>query len=247
MTSSRTPIRATRAATALAAAAALFLVLPATARAGFEGQRNITVTGQGEAMGAPDMATLHVGVQTQAKDAAEAARRNEEVVKRIMAALEAQGIAEKDLQTADYSIWPEQRHDPQGENEMTIVGYRVNNSVRVTVRDIDAVGDVLGAATDAGANSINGISFAIEDSTALEAEARKAAMADARQQAEHLAELAGVRLGEVLQVSLAGGGGYPVPMYKSLRMETMDASAAPSVSAGELSVSVQLEVTWLIE
>lgn len=245
MTPSLTRPRFARIAPAFAAAA-LFSALPAAAQDGFEGQRNIVVTGQGEAFGAPDMATVHVGVQTQAKTAAEAAEQNQAIVARIMAALEDEGIAEKDLQTADYSIWPEQRHDPQEANETTIIGYRVNNSVRVTVRDIDAVGAVLAAATDAGANSIHGVSFGIDDSAALEAEARKAAMADARQRAEDLAGLAGVTLGEVLQISLGTGGGYPVPMYKSVRMEAMDASAAPSVSAGELSVNVQLQVTWAI-
>lgn len=232
----------------LAAALAIVFTLlaaPAVAEDGIHDRRSISVTGQGEAAGTPDMATINIGVQTQAPAALEAANQNQAIVDRVMQALGNLGIDDKDLQTADYSIWPEQQHDPREANQMKITGYRVNNSIHVTVRDIDKVGEILGAATGAGANSVNGISFGIDDPSALEAEAREAAMQDARARAEDLADLAGVELGEVLQVSLSTGGGIPIP-YRAARMEAMDASMAPDISAGQLTVNVQVQVSYAI-
>lgn len=221
------------------------LSAPSAAEDSIHDRRNIAVTGQGEASGAPDMATINIGVQTQAPTALDAANQNQAIVDRVMQALGKLGVDDKDLQTADYSIWPEQQHDPREANQVKIIGYRVNNSIHVTVRDIDKVGEILGAATGAGANSVNGISFGIDDPSALEAEAREAAMQDARARAQDLAELAGVQLGEVLQISLSTGGGIPIP-YRAARMEAMDAAMAPSISTGQLTVTVQVQVSYAI-
>ncbi|MDX1517418.1 MAG: SIMPL domain-containing protein [Woeseiaceae bacterium] len=208
-------------------------------------QRSIAVTGHGEAAGPPDQATIHAGVQTLAPTVVESSQQNQAVVERIMRALDEQGIDEQDIQTSDYGIWPEQRHDPRGTGDVTITGYRVNNTVRVTIRDIDRVGKVLAAVTDAGANSIHGIHFGVKDAAELEARARAAAMADARARAAALAELAGVDLGEVLEISMAAGGGFPVPMGGG-RMEMAQAAPVPGISAGQLNVAVQVQVTYAI-
>ena len=219
------------------------LYVPAAALGATGSERSITVNGQGEAAGTPDRATINAGVQTMAPTVAESARENQAIVERIMKALANEGVAADDIQTADYSIWPEQRHDPRGSGETMITGYRVNNSVRVTVKDVDRLGKIIAAVTDAGANAIHGIGFGVEDKTALEAQARAAAMADARNRAEALAELAGVELGEVLRISMSPGGGYPVPMMGG-RMEMAQSTSAPGISTGQLSVSVQVHVVY---
>lgn len=227
----------------LALLATLIAAGTASAQVAVSEQRSISVSGTGEATGAPDIATVNVGVQTLAPTAIEASKQNEALVSRVMAALKKSGIADRDLQTADYSIWPEQRHDPKGTGDVTITGYRVNNTVRVVVRDLDRLGGTLGAITSAGANTINGIQFGIDDTAALESRAREAAMADARAKAEALAKLAGVELGEVLTLSMSSGGGYPRPMA---RMAMADVAAAPSISTGEMSVSVNVQVSYAI-
>ncbi len=208
--------------------------------------RSISVTGQGEASGPPDRALIHAGVQTLADTVIESSQQNQAVVEKILQALASEGVVDRDIQTADYSIWPEQRHDPRGTGEVTITGYRVNNTVRVTVRDIDRLGKILAAVTDAGANSIHGINFSVADTAALEARARQAAMTDARTRAEALAELAGVTLGEVLTISTSPAGGYPIPMMGG-RMEMAQAAPVPGIAAGELSVSVQVHVSYAIQ
>lgn len=232
--------------TALLAIAVIGLSGLAVAQDGTGGDRTITVTGHGEAAGPPDRSTINAGVQTLAPTVIGSSNENQAIVERIMQSLREEGIEAKDIQTADYSIWPQQQHDPRGAGETSITGYRVNNTVRITVRDIDRVGNVLAAVTNAGANAIHGISFSVEDKVALEARAREAAMADARTRAKALAELAGVKLGKVLTISMSPDGGYPVPMLGA-RMEMAQAVAVPDISAGQLSVAVQVQVTYEIQ
>ena len=210
--------------------------------------RSISVTGQGEASGPPDRAQISAGVQTLAKTVAQASQENQSIVDAIMRALAQQGVDKKDIQTANYSIWPEQQHDPQQVNQLLITGYRVSNVVNVVVQDIDKVGDILAAVTNAGANSIHGVNFMVEDTAVLEQRARAAAMADARMRAEELARLAGVGLGEVLTISMASGGGYPMPMMEARGGYMMtDVASVPGISPGQLSVNVQVYVTFAIQ
>jgi uncharacterized protein YggE len=208
--------------------------------------RSISVTGIGEAAGTPDKAQISAGVQTQASSVPDSSRMNQAIVERIMQALDKQGIDRKDVQTASYSIWPEQRYDQGGSGEMTIAGYNVSNVVNVTIKDINRVGEVLAAVTNAGANSIQGVNFGVKDTAALEQRARATAMADARARAEALAKLAGVELGEVQTISLTSGGGFPMPMFAGGRMEMASVAVAPGISEGQYSVSVQVNVTYAI-
>jgi len=217
----------------------------ATAQEGTGASRSITVTGQGEAAGPPDRATINAGVQTLAPTVLESAQQNQATIERIMQALREEGIEALDIQTADYSVWPEQQHDPRGSGEVTISGYRVNNTVRITVKNIDRLGQVLAAVTDAGANAIHGIGFSVADTAALEAEARAAAMADAHTRAAALAELAGVELGDVQSISMSAGGNYPTPMMGG-RMEMAMAAPAPGISTGQLSITVQVHISYAI-
>ncbi len=210
------------------------------------GARSITVIGQGEAAGPPDRATINAGVQTLASTVLDSSQENQAIVDRIMHALRDEGIDASDIQTADYSIWPEQQHDPQATGGIAITGYRVNNTVRITFRDIERLGKVLAAVTNAGANAIHGIGFGVEDTAALEERARVAAMADARSRAAALAELAGVELGEVLQISTSPGGGYPTPMMGG-GMEVARSASVPGISTGQLSIFVQVQVSYAIK
>lgn len=205
--------------------------------------RSISVTGEGAASGKPDIAEINAGVQTMADTVIEASQENQAMLARILDALEEQGIAVKDIQTANYSIWAEQDYRQAGEERIT--GFRVSNIVHIKVREISKTGEVLAAVTNAGANSINGINFSVEDPAALESQAREAAMADARARAESLATLAGVELGEVLSISMTSSPGFPQPF--AARMEMADAGApVPGVVPGQQSVSVNIHVSFAI-
>ncbi len=204
----------------------------------------ITVVGHGEAIGAPDQAQIQVGVETLAETVAAATADNEATVRAILDALAEAGIASEDIQTVNYSVWPEQRYSETG--PAGIVGYRVNNQVNVTVRDISKVSEVLVAVTDAGANSIYGINFTVADPAALEAEAREAAIADARARAASLAGLTEVELGEVVAISEVIG---QPPIFLEGRgaggasLDTANISIAP----GQYTFNVQVQVTFAIE
>lgn len=209
--------------------------------------RTISVSGIGEANGTPDIAQVQVGVEIFAKTAAEATGENERFISAVIATLADAGIEEKDLQTTNYNMWVEQSY---GENGPTgISGYRVSNQVNVLVRDIDKLGEVLAAVTDAGANNIFGINFSVEDPSALMDAARTDAMADARSKAEQIAEMAGVTLGDVISVSEggAGGGGAPMPMMDMMRAESAMDGGNVSVSAGQLAYNTSVSVVFAIE
>ena len=201
----------------------------------------ITVVGQGEAFGTPDKATVQVGVEVFAPVVSEATSQNEATIARIMTALDNMGIPAEDVQTTNYSLWAEQIYGERGPEG--IAGYRVTNQVNVTIRDIDQVSAVLSAVIDAGANSIYGIQFSVADPARLEAVARAAAVADARARAESLAGLANVQLGDVTVISEVIG--QPVmPMGLGGGMVMAEMAAAPSVSPGQLSYSIQVQVTF---
>lgn len=201
----------------------------------------ITVVGQGEAFGTPDKATVQVGVEVFAPVVSEATSQNEQTIARIMAALSDLNIPSEDVQTTNYSLWAEQIYGDRGPEG--IAGYRVTNQVNVTIRDINQVSSVLSAVIDAGANSIYGIQFSVADPAGLEEEARAAAVADARARAESLAGLANVQLGDVTVISEVVG--QPVmPFGLGGGMAMADMAAAPSISPGQLSYSVQVQVTF---
>ena len=203
----------------------------------------ITVVGQGEAFGRPDQAEVQVGVDILADSVAEATSQNEAIIQQIMDALEDEGIAAEDIQTTNYSLWAEQRYGDNGPEG--IAGYRVTNQVNVTIRDIDAVSGVLEAVTAAGANSIYGVYFTVADPAALEAEARAQAMADARERAESLAELGSVELGQILVISEVIG--QPVQPLLDRGGAMAQEAAGPSISPGQLSYHVQVQVTYGIQ
>lgn len=207
--------------------------------------RGITVIGQGEAMGQPDLANTSVGVEISAPTVSEATSQNEAIVSQVLAALAQQGIDEKDIQTSNYNVWAEQIYGENGPEGIS--GYRVTNMVAITIRDINKIGAVLQAATEAGANAVNGISFGVADTAALEAEARTAAITNARARAQSLAELAGVELGEVLMITEVIGANYPIPMANGRLDTAMAESAAPSISPGQLSFTTQIQVTFAIK
>ena len=208
--------------------------------------QTITVVGSGTASVRPDIARITVGVEIVAPTVAEAVEQNETTMAAILAALRAAGIADKDIQTANYSISLERSGEPRPEStteEAPVSNYRFSNMVTVTVRDLDAVAEVVDAVVEAGANNIWGVSFTVEDMSAAQAAARGEAIEDARARAEELAELSGVTLGPVMSISEVVGGNQPV--FATAERAMMDAGG--SISPGELEVGYQVQVSYFIE
>jgi uncharacterized protein YggE len=209
----------------------------ATANAAEGSNRTITVVGEGTAAASPDLARVSIGVVTFAPTATEATKENNDKMTGIINTLKDLGIADKDIQTTNYSISPEFSSQKGETNQIT--GYRVSDTVQVTVRNLDKIGTVLDQVTQAGANNISGISFGIENPATLQAEARAQAFADAQARAEDLAKLGGIQLGEILSISESTGGG-PVPVANAL------SSTAP-IQPGQTEVHIQIQVIYAIQ
>jgi uncharacterized protein YggE len=209
--------------------------------------RYVTVVGMGQVALAPDVARVHVGAETTAESVSTAKADVDAQIAAILAALKAQGIADKDIQTSNYSIYyvressaPVLREDAA---QVSQSGYRVSSTLRVTVRDVDAVGAVLDAVVEAGANEVYGVEFTVDDETKWQSEARAAAVTDAKARAEELAKLSGVELGNVLSISeVIGTGTSPVAMLSAER-----AVGGAGIAPGELEMSTQVQVTFAIQ
>lgn len=206
--------------------------------------RTLSVSGVGRVNAVPDVADINIGVTMTAKEAGGAANKAAEAMDSVVTALLGMGIDELDIQTTNLSLNP--RYDWNTEPAQ-IVGWEANNTVRVTVRDIDAVGDVVDAATAAGANQINGISFRVEDPTEAESLARSAAVADAKAKADQLAADAGVEITGIISISESGGQ-QPQPIYmeRSEMAFAADSAASTPVLPGEVELSVSVFIQYEI-
>lgn len=206
-------------------------------------EHTIAVTGQGEAYGEPDVANVSLGVSITNADVGRAVSQANQTMADISKALGEIGIDAKDIQTTNYNVWPQQKVDPQtGESDGSTI-YHVDSSLQVKVREIGQAGQVIQKALDAGANSVNGLSFGIDDPKPLESEARTAAIDDARQRASELADALGVKVGDPIQVDESTSGG-PVPYALGAEAAKGLGGGQVPISTGQLSVSVQVNVTF---
>ncbi len=203
----------------------------------------ITTTGSGTVSVTPDEARIMAGIQVRAATAKDASARGAEAMQRVIAALEAQDVPDKRIQTGYYGIYPEysQSQDNEGARK---VGYIATNTVVATITELDRVGAILDALVEAGGDdvTIHGVHLAARNTADAQARARSAAVADARAQAEQYARDLGVQLGaplSVRQASVSSGGGPIQPRF------AMAAMRAPTpIEAGEIDINVEVEVVW---
>lgn len=208
--------------------------------------RSINVTGTGRVKAEPDVADVQIGVTKQGEDAQAAAEDAAMAMDAVITSLLAGGIAETDIQTTSLSLNPVYNYNTEPPK---IEGWQANNMVNVTIRDIDTVGDVIDAATVAGANQINGITFRVDDPAAAEALARSAAVADANVKAQQLATDAGVNIVGVMTITESGGQQPPPVFFDTAQasFEGGDTSFKTPVLAGQVELSVFVSIQYEIE
>jgi uncharacterized protein YggE len=199
----------------------------------------ISVSAQGTVTVKPDVATVQLGVETMDADAGKARKANDEAMAKVLAALKGFGISEDDVTTTNYGIYP--RYDDKGEK---ITGFTVTNNVSVKVRDLNKLGDVLTAASEAGANTAGGISFDVEDRTKAYNEALALAMEKAKARAEIMAKACGVTLGRAMVVNESSS--YSGPTYAAADMAMASKAASVPVSGGTLDVTASVSVVYEI-
>ncbi len=207
----------------------------------------ISVSGIGEVTGTPDTLTMSFGVSVMRDSVSEAVAVAAEKAEAVIDSLKANGVAEEDIQTANYSVYPQ--YD-WSNNTQQFTGYQVNNSVIAKIRDLDSAGTVIDGATAAGGDetTVSGVSFSIEDNDALIEAAREAAWNDAKQKAEQLASLAGVTLGDPISVSETFAPSPQPFAYDEIAFAQADgAEFATPINAGEQQVAVSLSVQFSIQ
>ena len=204
---------------------------------------SITVTGFGEASGDPDVAYIEMGFSARERDISTGLAAANDSLNSIKEALMQAGIDEKDIQTSGFGVYPEDVYDPDSGRPTGERFYNIQNNIRVTVRDVDGAGEIIEAGLEAGANQVYNLSFGVENTSALEQEARNLAVEDAQARAEALAEKLGVEVGDV--ITITDGSGYVNP-YPGYGFGGGGAAEAASVSPGQFSYQGTVNVTYAI-
>lgn len=230
---------------ALVGGALLMAAAPALAQTASDSAFKATtfnLSAYGETQVAPDMATINLGVQTEAATAGEALKANGLRMNQVLAALKKAGIAERDIQTSNLNLNAQYAYEQNQPPKLT--GYQASNQVTITVRDLTRLGAAVDATVGAGANTVNGISFGLTNPKAAEDAARLEAVKALQAKAELYGRATGYKA--VRLVNLSEGGGYtpapPVaPMYAMAKREMGDAT---SIAAGELKVRVDVSAIY---
>jgi uncharacterized protein YggE len=205
---------------------------------------SVTVSGNGRASLTPDRFTFSVGVQSVAPTVDDAVSENNKRVQNVIAALKRAGAAEKDIQTSNFNIWPQQEY---GEGRLPrILGYQVSNSVTVRSTKIGDAGRLLGIAIAAGVNTASGISFEVSDPARGREQGLRSAFDDAKAKAMLLAQAAGRTLGPAVIISEGVQQYNPPPMpMRAMAMEAKVAQDVP-VEAGTQELTFMVTVTFAL-
>ena len=204
-------------------------------------ETGITVVGRGSAEATPDMARIDLGVSVRADTVADATRTARERAANLISALQTKGIPPDDISTTGFSVYPEYDHQ---EGRQRLLGYRVSNDLQVVLRDLATSGEIIDAALGATGDEsiVNGFTLSLTDDTQARDAAREAAWDDARRRAEHLASLAGRRLGPVVSVvETSGGAQPPLPMMRMAMAE------ATPIEPGSQAISVVVEIRFELD
>jgi len=208
--------------------------------------RTINVSGTGQANLVPDIAYIYVGVHTEEPAASESMSENNAQTEKMIKALKDFGIDAKDIRTTNFSIWPNERYDPQTGMPTGEKIYVVDNTVYVTVRDLDTLGDLLDTVVAAGANAVTSIQFDVADKDDALKAARADAVKDAEARAQELADAAGVTLGEIQSIGFYDGQPYPAFDGRGGGAAATEAPAVP-IQPGQLTFTVTVNVAYAIK
>ncbi len=207
--------------------------------------RTLNVNGTGTVQVQPDIARVSIGVNTQSPDITQALNDNTSASNAIKQTLLDMGVAEEDIQTSNFNIYPQQQNvlsTPDNPTETQTV-FVVQNTVTVVVRKLDSLGQILAAVVDQGANTINGVSFDIEDPSAATAEARQKAIDDAASQAQAIADAAGVKLGAISSISIGDSG---TPITAAAMSAGQGGGGSVPISGGTLTIQVTANIVYEI-
>lgn len=205
-------------------------------------KRTVSVTGVGTVNTRPDTASISLGVVTEAETAKDALEKNTAAMSRVIIELKGKNVEPKDIQTTNVSLRPKLQHFKDGKPPV-ITGYQVTNSVRIIVRDLKSLGAILDQAVSVGSNQVNSIAFTVDEPAALQDEARRKAIDNARHKAELYAAAGKTRLGKIMTISESH---VSVPHPRPLARAALEAGASSPVpvEAGEQEITATVSVVW---
>jgi uncharacterized protein YggE len=223
----------------------VLLVVPAQLRAQHAEEGLIAVSGEATVQRAPDQAVVHLGVQSEAPEAADAQRGANRIAGAILEGLAELGIDAAAIRTSSLQLYPVYESPPPGSprEEPRVVGYRASNTVSVTLDDLTAIGPAIDRAVEAGANRIDSLELRLEDDSEARREALAGAVREARAKAATIAEALGGRLGAVFDVQ-EGGVSAPPIAYREVALHHMAMDAPTPVATGNLEISASVTVRY---
>ncbi len=214
--------------------------------AGLDQPRSIRVSGEETLHEVPDEAEIVFSVVTQGEDYGEATNRNSQQMSEVRDYLKENGLGDEDMKTLNFSVSPRYRETTENrDREREIIGYEVENNLKIKFKNLDEIDSLIAGAIDAGANKVAGLSFSVSNEEELKIDARKKAIENAREEAELIADSLGVSVGRVLDYSESAGF-YAPRVSMDLMEEAADDSQQVPIEPGENEIRSSVEVTFEI-
>lgn len=218
-------------------------------------KNTISVSGVGEIYAKPDLAVTNFSVVTEGARVVDSMTENTKKMNRIIGVLKSLGVEEKDLKTVGFNVYPRYEwHNREvggfyQQGERVLVGYEVNQSLQVKIRDMEKIGEIIESATGAGATNVGGLQFTIDDEEGLKKDAREQAIVKAKDKAKELASQLGVSLVRITSFNESGVS----PRYYGLEKTFMADSemgvggGVAQIETGENKIEVNVNIVYEIK
>jgi uncharacterized protein YggE len=205
--------------------------------------RTFSVSGEGKEVVVSNIAEIRIGVISEVSDLTMLQKENSEKMNRIISFLKEKGIDEKDIQTENYSITPKYDYSKP---PYKIVGYTISQNLKVKVRDLTKIGEILSQAVNYGANNVSGPNFTIDDKEVYLEKAREKAIKNAKEKAEKIAKTAGFKLGKIVGIQESGPSEF-YPLMLKAAPESAPEISQPQIETGSQEIKVEVNITFEIK
>lgn len=209
-------------------------------------ERMITIEAQGKVTIKPDLGVTTMGMVAEAKTVTEAQKKNTDVMNKLIVSLKNLAVAEKDIQTANYNVYPQYDYT---DGKSVLKGYQVSQNVTIKIRDLTKADQILGLAGEVGANTVSSLQFTFDDDEVYKAQARDLALKKIAEKAQVLAQQLGIKFGKVVSYNEYGGdnGIYPMKYASDIGGMGGSVESAPSIQPGSNDVVMNVNVTFEIK
>lgn len=215
-----------------------------------EAKNTITVSATGEVFVKPDLAVASFSVVNEAKAVSEALSENTKKMNKVIDFIKSQGVEDKDLKTAGFNIYPryewlkETIFPLPTEGKRVLVGYEVQQSLEVKIRDLTKIGQIIEGATAAGANQVGDLQFTLDKKEEIQAQARKEAIEKAKAKARELANQLGVNLVRITNFTETST--LPPPFIGFKEIEAFGGAEVPQIEPGQNKIEITVSITYEI-